>query len=66
MTQRRQHPPGAGFLRCRGRCPGVQASGGDQASEVTTPTAAAVLTTLAESFGPMPAMAVIAVGYGAG
>ncbi|MHC4984816.1 MAG: nickel pincer cofactor biosynthesis protein LarC, partial [Planctomycetota bacterium] len=38
----------------------------DQASEVTTPTAAAVLTTLAESFGPMPAMAVIAVGYGAG
>ena len=38
----------------------------DQASEVTTPTAAAVLTTLAESFGPMPPMTVGAVGYGAG
>jgi len=34
--------------------------------EATTPTAAAVLTTLAESFGPPPAMTVAAVGYGAG
>jgi len=34
--------------------------------EATTPTAAAVLTTLAESYGPMPAMAVTAVGCGAG
>jgi len=34
--------------------------------EATTPTAAAVLTTLAESYGPMPAMALSAVGCGAG
>ena len=34
--------------------------------EATTPTAAAVLTTLAESFGPLPAMKVNAVGWGAG
>jgi uncharacterized protein (TIGR00299 family) protein len=34
--------------------------------EATTPTAAAVLTTLAESFGPPPTMTVSAVGYGAG
>ena len=34
--------------------------------EATTPTAAAVLTTLAESYGPMPAMTVAAVGCGAG
>jgi hypothetical protein len=34
--------------------------------EATTPTAAAVLTTLAESFGQMPAMRVTAVGWGAG
>ena len=34
--------------------------------EVTTPTGAAILTALAESYGPLPAMAVSAVGYGAG
>lgn len=34
--------------------------------EATTPTAAAVLTTLAESYGPIPAMTVSAVGCGAG
>ena len=34
--------------------------------EITTPTAAAVLTTLAQSFGPLPGMDVAAVGYGAG
>ncbi len=34
--------------------------------EATTPTAAALLTTLAESFGPMPPCEVSAVGYGAG
>ena len=34
--------------------------------ELTTPTAAAVLTTVAESFGPVPPMVVSAVGYGAG
>ena len=34
--------------------------------EAVTPTAAALLTTLAESFGESPALAVAAVGYGAG
>jgi uncharacterized protein (TIGR00299 family) protein len=34
--------------------------------ECTTPTAAAILTTLASSFGAPPAMQVAAVGYGAG
>lgn len=35
-------------------------------AELVTPTGAAILTTLAGSFGRMPAMTVAAVGYGAG
>ena len=34
--------------------------------ELLTPTGAAILTTLASGFGPMPAMTVEKVGYGAG
>ncbi|MDI6726401.1 MAG: nickel pincer cofactor biosynthesis protein LarC [Smithellaceae bacterium] len=34
--------------------------------ELTTPTGAAILTTLCRRFGPLPAMKAIAVGYGAG
>ncbi|MGH9664994.1 MAG: LarC family nickel insertion protein, partial [Bryobacteraceae bacterium] len=34
--------------------------------ELTTPTGAAIATTLAEGFGPMPPMRVSAIGYGAG
>lgn len=34
--------------------------------ELTTPTGAAIAVTLADEFGPMPPMKVIAVGYGAG
>ena len=36
------------------------------AVELTTPTGAAILSTLAEGFGAMPAMAISSVGYGAG
>ena len=36
------------------------------AVELTTPTGAAIVSTLAESFGPMPAMTISSVGYGAG
>ncbi len=35
-------------------------------AELTTPTGAAILATLAERFGPMPSMTVRQVGYGAG
>ena len=45
---------------------GVPLAECDEAGELTTPTAAAVLTTLAESFGPLPAMTVERSGYGAG
>ena len=36
------------------------------ATELTTPTGAAFVTALAESFGVMPAMRIKAIGYGAG
>ncbi|MBI5723233.1 MAG: nickel pincer cofactor biosynthesis protein LarC [Planctomycetes bacterium] len=45
---------------------GAMISGQDMKGEVVTPTAAAVLTALGKSFGPPPAMAVSAVGWGAG
>ena len=38
----------------------------DVSGELTTPTAAAVLTTIASEFGPLPAMTVTSIGYGAG
>ncbi len=36
------------------------------AKELTTPTGAAILATLVDSYGPLPAMAIEAIGYGAG
>ena len=36
------------------------------AMELTTPTGAAVVAALAETFGPMPPMRIAAIGYGAG
>jgi len=45
---------------------GVPTLAGDVPGEATTPTAAALLTTLPESFGALPEMNVRAVGYGAG
>ena len=69
---------GTGFVECaHGRLPvpapatarlleGVPSVGTDVEGELTTPTGAALLTTLAESFGPRPPMSVAAIGYGAG
>jgi len=45
---------------------GVPLAACDETGELTTPTGAAVLTTLADSFGAMPAMTVTATGFGAG
>ncbi|MGA2265100.1 MAG: nickel pincer cofactor biosynthesis protein LarC [Phycisphaerae bacterium] len=45
---------------------GVPLGSAQIAGEATTPTAAAVLTTLAESYGPLPPMQIVAVGCGAG
>jgi uncharacterized protein (DUF111 family) len=45
---------------------GAAIVGVDHAVETVTPTAAALLTELAESFGPLPALRLAAVGYSAG
>lgn len=45
---------------------GAPIVGVDHAVETVTPTAAALLTELAAGFGPIPAMTLSAVGYGAG
>ena len=45
---------------------GVPSSGGPVDLELCTPTGAALLTTLADEWGPQPAMSVSGVGVGAG
>lgn len=45
---------------------GVPLAACDEAGELTTPTGAAILTTLCRRFGPPPALKITAVGYGAG
>jgi uncharacterized protein (TIGR00299 family) protein len=45
---------------------GVPVTGNDVEGELVTPTGAAIITTLARGFGPMPGMVMGAVGYGAG
>lgn len=45
---------------------GVPLAETDETGELITPTGAAVLTTLADEFGSLPAMSVSAIGYGAG
>ncbi len=45
---------------------GVPAYGSEIQAELTTPTGAAILTTLASAYGPMPAMTLQRVAYGAG
>jgi uncharacterized protein (TIGR00299 family) protein len=71
-------PTGSGVVRCaHGVMPvpapavavllaGVPLAECEEVGELTTPTGAAILTTLAERFGPMPAMTVERCGYGAG
>lgn len=45
---------------------GVQVYTTDFKGELVTPTGAAILTTIAQGFGPLPRMQVLDVGYGAG
>ena len=71
-------PTGTGFITAsHGRLPvpapatlallkGVPIYGSEISHELVTPTGAAILTTLAESFEPLPAMRVEKIGYGAG
>lgn len=53
-------PAVVGLLR------GVPTWGRDLAVELTTPTGAALLAALSSGYGPMPAMEVLAQGFGAG
>ncbi len=53
-------PPTAELLQ------GIPLAESHVASELTTPTGAAILATLVDTFGPLPAMTVNRVGYGAG
>jgi hypothetical protein len=71
-------PTGSGTVKCEhGVLPvpapataellrGVPLAECDVVGELTTPTGAAILTTLAESYGPLPALRVSAIGCGAG
>ena len=71
-------PLGRGFVRtAHGQLPlpapatlallqGVPVVGSEIEQELVTPTGALLLTTLAQSFGPIPPMTLQAVGYGAG
>jgi len=71
-------PTGGGSVRCEhGSIPvpapataellkGVPLADCDEVGELITPTGAAILTTLAHDFGPVPAMVIRHIGIGAG
>jgi uncharacterized protein (TIGR00299 family) protein len=71
-------PLGTGFVTCKhGTLPvpapatlallkGVPTYGAGIEHELVTPTGAGIITTLAQSFGAMPAMNIRSIGYGAG
>jgi pyridinium-3,5-bisthiocarboxylic acid mononucleotide nickel chelatase len=45
---------------------GAPMTGVDTTMELSTPTGVALMTTLADGFGPMPALTTVSVGFGAG
>jgi pyridinium-3,5-bisthiocarboxylic acid mononucleotide nickel chelatase len=45
---------------------GIPLAASEVQAELTTPTGAAIVATLAHGFGPLPAMAIEHIGYGAG
>lgn len=71
-------PTGTGFVNiAHGRCAipapatgellrGVPIAASDVQGELTTPTGAAIVATLVDEFGSLPAMTVATIGYGAG
>jgi pyridinium-3,5-bisthiocarboxylic acid mononucleotide nickel chelatase len=71
-------PTGTGFIQiAHGRCSipapataellkGVPLAESQVQCELTTPTGAAILATLVSSYGPVPAMTIEKIGYGAG
>ncbi len=71
-------PVGTGFVQiAHGRCSipapatgellrGVPIAASSVEGELTTPTGAAIISTLVDEFGPLPAMTISATGYGAG
>jgi len=71
-------PTGTGFVNiAHGRCAipapatgellaGIPLAASDVEGELTTPTGAAIVSTLVDQFGPLPAMTIESIGYGAG
>ncbi len=71
-------PTGGGFIEiAHGRCSvpapavgellkGVPLAASNVERELTTPTGAAILAAMVHSYGPLPAMQIDAIGYGAG
>jgi uncharacterized protein (TIGR00299 family) protein len=71
-------PTGRGFIQIEhGRCSipapataellaGIPIAESNVDGELTTPTGAAILATLVDSFGPLPAMKITKIGYGSG
>ncbi|QDS97285.1 nickel pincer cofactor biosynthesis protein LarC [Adhaeretor mobilis] len=71
-------PTGSGFVEiAHGRCSipapataellqGIPLAASDVDGELTTPTGAAIIAALVEEFGPLPAMSISRIGYGAG